>query len=311
MTTEQYEEPRHVEENRIVDSLQGDFDEEDFSRLVARWYQKRASAENWSRVTKRLYTTARARQSRRLRSLVFDDLLEFPDITDHALNYLRDFSITEREVEQLLDIWKQKSLHAEQLIGISRLLCDARFSYSGASKALADFAVYRIRKNDTRPGGPYARALLLLVLYKHGNRSQRSKVLQWGKRELLVDSHIRHTYLYIFSANRELDNDAMNTMRPLSDSDLDLTLRICHDARTGSLEERSRVLNLCFRKNRTETIVEARYLPLLDVILSCESWRNENEAWIRSLLEPNVKSRPINDRVIRRFLERKLESITE
>ena len=311
LTTEEYEEPRHVDENRIVGDLQDDFDDEDFSRLVARWYQRRESAENWSRVTKRLYTTARAQKSRRLRSLVFDDLLEFPDLSDHVLNYLRDFSITEREVVKLLNIWQQKNLHAEQLIGISRLLCDARFSFSGASKALADFAVYRIRKNDTRPGAPYARALLLLVLNKHGNRIQRSKVLQWGKREQLIDSQIRHSYLYVFSANRELDNDAMNTMRPLSDSDLDLTLRICHDARTGSLKERSRILNCCSRNNGTETIVEARYLPLLDVILSCESWRNENEAWIRNLLEPTAKGRPINDRVIKRFLKRKLEAITE
>ena len=307
----QYEAPRHVDENRIIDELQDHFDEETFSTLVARWYCRRGIVENWSRVAKRLYTTARRHRSPRLRSLVFDDLLEYPDLADHTLHYLTDLSITKRETEKLLNIWKQPNLHAEQLIGISRFLCDARFSFGGASRALADFAVFRIRRNDTIPGAPYARALLFLVLYKHGDRKQRTKVLDWGKRELLNDTQIRHHYLYMFTATGELNADAMNTMRPLSDSDLDLTLRICHDARTGLLKERSRVLNCCFKNNGTETIVEARYLPLLDVILSCDSLRNENEIWIRNLLNPTVHGRPIKDLVVGRFLEQKLELITK
>ena len=310
VSTAQYEKPRHVDENRMIDELQDRFDETEFSLLVARWHRRRRTAENWSRVAKRLYTTARRHQSRRLRSLSFDDLRECPDLADHVLHYLADFSITQPEMERLLDMWKQRDLHAEQLIGISRFLANARFAFSGASKALADFALFRIRKTDDRPGAPYARALLFLVLYKHGDRKQRSKVLSWGKRESMTDPQIRHHYLYMFTATGQLSDDAMNTMRPLSDSDLDFTLRICHDARKGSLKKRSRVLNCCVKNNGTETIVEARYLPLLDVILSCDSMRSENEVWIMNLLNPTVHGRQIKDTIVKRFLEQKLEAIT-
>ena len=49
---------------------------------------------------------------------------------------------------------------------------------------------------------------------------------------------------------------------------------------------------------------------MLDIILSCDSMRSENEVWIMNLLNPTVHGRQIKDTIVKRFLEQKLEAIT-
>ena len=310
ISIDQYEKHRHVQINRDIDTLSKRFSERDFSTLVTRWYRRRKTAVNWSRVAKRLYTLARNMGSPRMRRLAISDLQRGPDITDHVLRYLSSKKITRAELSKLLDLWKDPEVDSEKLIGLSRFLCDAEFSSGDSSGVLASFATARICRSDSRPGASYARALLVLILFKHGNRRQRDLVFKWGMATRITDSQIRHHFLYIFTATGDLDEDSLNKMRPIRDSDVELTFRICNDAKMGSLKEHAALLKACVSTRGGIKLIEARYLPFVENVLSNDQWRNENENWIRQQLYPRGNRPPISDQVVVRFLGRILQSIT-
>ena len=310
MPIDRYEKQRHVEINRDIDDLDKSFQERSFSALVTRWYRRRNTASNWSRIAKRLYTVARKNKSQRMRRLAIGDLQRSPDLTDHALQYLSNQKITRKELSRLLDVWKDPNVSSEQLIGITRFLCDSEFSYREASEVLANFATARIMRVDDRPSGSYARALLILLLYKHGSRRQRDRILKWGTSERIPDSQIRHYFLYVFRATGELDDSALNRHRPVNDSDVELTLRMCSDAKSGALKNHLQLLNACVSRRGSKKIIEAKYLPFLGTVLSNDKWRRENEVWIRQQLFPQGNQPRISDPVVVAFLERMLQSIT-
>ena len=311
VSTDQYEVRRHVEVNRKIDELDDSFREVEFETLVTDWYSRREGARHWSRVTKRIYTLARKKQSEFLRDRAVDDLLRNPELADHALRYLSDMVITKSELDNLLEAWKDRSTDSERLIGITRFLCDVRFSFAGGSKQLSDFALYRIRRNEDRPGGAYARALMLLVLYKHGKREQRDKVSCWAKSQRLTDPQIRHYLYYVFSGTDNVDAEILNRMRPLGDSDVELTVRVCRDGRSGSLREHRRLLDACVSHRRIGAVIEARFLPFLRIMLENEVWREENEKWIKRQLSAGGARRRVCDEVVREMLQRILNSIVD
>ena len=192
--TGQYEKHRHTKTNREIDELNETFDESKFSILVKYWYRRR-TVENWSRVTKRLYTVARAHNSKRMQRLAINDFRRNPDLAEHVLKYLGNQIINETELGKLLDLWKDDNIDSERLIGLTRFLSNASFSFKDASKVLSNFSLNRIRRDDVRLGGLYARALLLLMLYKHGNRNQWEKVFRWGNLQQLIDPQFRHYFI--------------------------------------------------------------------------------------------------------------------
>ena len=306
ISTHDYENQRHVETNRRIDLLDQSFDETEFSTLLADWYTERGSAPNWSRVTKRLYTLARTHKSALMRTHALDDLRTFPELTDHSLRYLSSLSFASEQLSEFVDLWNDPEIHSERLIGVSKFLCNLRSDCVSASKTLSDFAVYRIRREDDRPAASYARALLLLLLYKHANRDQREKVFYWGANRPLIDPQIRHHFLYVFTAAGNVNEDVMHEMRPLLDTDTELTLRICRDAQIGALSQRKQLLDICTPKGGT---IEARYLPLLHIMLSCDNFRQENAVWIEKRLSPIDVRQQIQDRAVTQFLKRILERI--
>ena len=303
-----YERERHVDINRRISNLNPSFDEDDFASIVSEWYQQKDTASNWSRVTRRLYTEASRQKSAAMQRHAFEDLLDYPELADHVLKYLMTFPVSKSNLTLLIGLWRNPVMHSERLINLSKLLCNARVDSDRASDELANFAVHRIRSHDDRPGSSYARALLLLLLFKHGKRSHRDKVFEWGTRESISDPQIRHHFLYVFTATEDVGDSVMHGMRPLLDSDAELTLRLCRDARSESLENRDRLLKICSINTAMGTI-EARYLPLLYIILTGDDARAENASWIdRELL----KSRSLEvDLAVVRFLNRVLQQITE
>ena len=238
------------------------------------------------------------------------DLQRSPDISEHGLRYLSNQKVTKNELSLLLDLWRDSNVSSEQLIGITRFLCDAGFAFGEASEILANFATARIVRVDNRPRGSYARALLILLLYKHGNRRQRDRILKWGTSARIKDSQIRHCFLYVFRAAGDLDDLSLNKHRPVNDSDAELTLRICSDAKSGTLKEHHKLLNVCGSRRGATKVIEARYLPFLGVVLSNDKWRRENENWIRQQLAPQGSRPRISDSVVVKFLRRILQSIT-
>ncbi len=308
LPTGQYEKQRHVEVNRCIDDLRQVFCESKFSTQVKRWY-KRKNVQNWSRITKRLYTLAREHNSQRMRRLAINDLQRSPDLVDYVLRYLSNQMITKVELSKLLNLWRDQSIDSERLIGITGFLCNACFAYGDASKDLSNFALSRIRRDDHRPGALYARALLLLILYKHGNRGQWEKVFQWGISQQLIDSQFQHYFLYVFMGTGNVDEQILNRMRSVSDSDLELTIRICQDAKFGSLKEPHKLLDSCISCRKNELVIDARYLPFLHIVLSNNNWREKNEEWIKKQLEPRGRRKPIRDPVVKEILDRTFQQI--
>lgn len=304
-----YQAGRHRDFNLKIDKIEKADDANAFSLLVDEWYAKdRKETTNWDQIAKRLYRTAQRKNYKEMRRHIFEDLEQTPSVTSNALLYLRTFEVSEDEMKALFSRWKDPQTNVDRKIEIVKFLCDARFSFD-ASKHLSDFAVWKIKRKDNHPGDSYPKALLLLLLYKHGKRENRDKITSWASVENLEDEHVRLHFMYVFYCANELSPDLHRKLRHLSSSDIELTMRLCNEAKNGDLQNRKRVLDFCLSKQDDSITIEARYLPLLRLIFGCKRYRAENECWLRRVLNPKAKTAQIKDQVIRKSLEDALKQI--
>jgi hypothetical protein len=229
------------------------------------------------------------------------DLQSVPQITDAIIEYLLHLENTDEYVHAVMKLWNREEGNTEKLIHIARYLCDGSFSPE-ASKQIADFAVGRAIQDDRRPGAGYARALLLLVVHKHGQRAHRQKILRWATADTLKDDQLRLHFLYVFVCRKELDETLQATLVSLISSDTDLLLRLCTRAQLGQVKKAQKILYRYVRVRGSYRTVEARVLPL---ILALARSRNEGmQPWLEALLQPrSQKARPLGDRVVRSMLE--------
>jgi hypothetical protein len=302
MPVERYQELRHREINLRIDKLDRSKDERAFKALVSEWYQSHnTQKENWDRVTKRLYGTAKKRNWLAMKRRVATDLQNVPQITDSIIGYVLQLQTADQYLDTVMKLWNRDIENTEQLIHFARYLCDGSFS-PGASKRIADFAVGRIIDDNPRPGAGYARGLLLLVIHKHGQRAHREKILRWASVDSLKDEQLRLHFLYVFMCRAELDKALQTTLVSLISSDTDLLIRLCMRADSGQMKRTKKILSRYVRVRGDHRTVEARVLPLI-----CALARSRNEGvqvWLEAMLEPRSKrALPLRDMVLRSMLE--------
>jgi hypothetical protein len=301
MTVEEYEQRRHREVNLDIDRVFKSKDEKEFETLVTTWYDLREKTENWDRVTKRLYRTARLRRWDVMNRFVVEDLQKAPQLTSTVVEYLLQLENADEYLDDVLRLWTREEGNAERLIQVARFVCDASFS-SDASKRIADFAVGRVIGEDDRQGAGYARALLLLAVHKHGNREHREKIVAWASVDNLKDEQLRLHFLYVFVCRKELDEKLRSALVPLISSDIDLLLRLCAQALDGKVKRARKILNRYVRVRPNCRTIEARALPLLFAL--AKSRNADVQAWFEWILRPGTESwRPVRDLVVRSMLE--------
>jgi hypothetical protein len=292
---EEFEADRHRDFNLRITDAKALGDSVGFAVLAEEWYARdRTTTVNWDRVARHLYATARQKRFDHLRPHVIGDLVRTPEITEHALTYLRRFEVIQQELDGLLQFCRESLLGPEPEIHLARFMCEARFSFD-ASETVADFAVARIAAPDSRHGAGYAKALWLLVLHKHGKHRHRKQV--GATLDKLEDEQFRLHFLYVFFACGELSDDLVDKLRHLSNPDIELTMRLCAGAKEGRLQHHGEIL----KRLKEARSIQARYLPLLRLMLQSEKHRDHNEQWLSKLLDPKGKA-PLADQVVRRFL---------
>ena len=304
MTVEEYEERRHRDVNRRINSLNRDKNERSFNLLVAEWYRpSNRKKTNWDQVTKRLYRIAARRGWQAMKRRVVADLEKVPQLTPVVTEYMLQLDNADQYLDGVMKSWNRNEGNPERLIHFARFFCDGAFSPE-LSKRIADFAVGRVVADDDRPGAGYARGLLLLALHKHGNREHRKKILKWASVDTLKDEQLRLHFLYVFTCrDDDLDETLYSSLISLVSSDIDLLLRLCREARNGKVKRAKKFLYRYIRVYGDHRTVEARVLPL---VLALARSRNDGvQEWLATMLKPvSKKVRPVQDAVLRSALEK-------
>lgn len=220
------------------------------------------------------------------------------------LRYLLRFEVAQEELDALMEFCRGNLHGPEPEIHVARFMCEARFAFD-ASETVAAFAVSRIVVEDTRHGAGYAKALWLLALHKHGKRRHRKQITNWASVAQLEDEQFRLHFLYVLFACGELSDDLLDKLRHLSNPDIELTMRLCAAAREGRMLHHGEVL----KRLRAAGTIEARYLPLLRLMLQSERHREYNERWLAKVLDSTAKP-PLRDQAVRRFLEEAHQRLT-
>jgi hypothetical protein len=102
-------------------------------------------------------------------------------------------------------------------------------------------------------------------------------------------------FIYVFLACGELSSTLLDTLRHLSTSDIELTIRLCMAAQDGALRHHGEILKR-LRERRT---VQARNLPLLRLVLKASRHHDVNVQWLERSLRPDA----VIDTAVLRFLE--------
>jgi hypothetical protein len=284
LSVEAYESSRHRDMNSGIDEADTDRNPDLFEELVNRWYSiSRTDTPNWDQITRRLYTLGRRLKSRILGKHVLVDLESMPSLTGHICRYLSIFSINPTLLHGLIEAERWSAFSVYQKIEVSKFLADAYFR-NASSTILANFCVGRIMQSVEGVGQDYIKGLLLLVLYKHGNRSHRAKILKWANPAVLDGEMLRLFFAYVFICTGEIPGELLNRIRRLPAQDLELTLQLCRDARSGRLSKVDKLRKLMLTRIGETFTISATYLPLLRVIIECGEYRVSNERWLVGIL---------------------------
>ena len=301
LPVETFEAERHPEFNERIDRVKKYGARPMFTRLVEEWYEQNAvHVPNWDRVTKRLYTAAHRWKFEDLRVRVLADLEHHPVVAPQALKYLRNFSTTQDELGALFRLCR-RGAYPELGIHIAKFISETRFAFD-ASETIADFATYKIKANDERHGVGHEKGHWLLALHKHGKRRHREQITKWGSVETLAEEQLRLHFLYVFFCCHELESGLMNRLRHFSNPDIDLMLQLCIAAKDGTLTNSKKILGRCLGYFNGARVIEARYLPLLRLMLGCDSNRRDSATWLADILQPKRAQLHIRDPVVVQFL---------
>jgi hypothetical protein len=171
-----------------------------------------------------------------------------------------------------------------------------------------------VMREADRRGDGYARALLLLLVHKHGGRAEREAILAWASPLRLADPWLRTMFTYVFTATQDLPPKLGAVLRLGGGDDQALLLRLCDDARSRRLHRLRAVLAACVDRDADRHwVIRADQLPFLRIVAgaaaepdAAETWRSQTRAWLERALE---RERAPRDRVVRDHLAQHLSRI--
>ena len=302
MTVREFQAARQRETNMKLDQAKTNRDVAGLQNIITEWYsQDRDAVEGWDKVTRKIYSLAGQLRADILIDRVMEDIKTKPAVAVPALRYLSRFDLGNEQVRDLAHIAQDKNLDLVLSIAIARCCADARFSME-CSQPITDMALPQIRSTDDRPGSGYLRALWLLVVFKHGDDQQRNDALcDWQSSK---DSQWRlHAILVALAEGRLTISEAARACL-LSDSDLQLTMRLCGAAQSGLLEDAQthEILKSVIRPINGCYSIAARHLPLLKIIIDSFHHPKILLQWMQSVKERKA-GRAVRDVVVMRHVE--------
>lgn len=302
MPVRKFQAARQRETNMKLDHVKANQDIDGLQDIVNKWYgQERHTIKGWDKVTRKIYSFAGQLGAEILIERVMNDIQATPAVAEPALRYLSRFDLGNEEVHGLAHIAQDKNLDLAVSIAIAHCCADARFSME-CSQPIADMALPQIRSTDDRPGSGYLRALWLLVVFKHGDEQQRNDALcDWHSSN---DPQWRlHAILVALADDKLSISDAASACL-LSDSDLQLTLRLCGAVQNHLLEETQTqgILRSVVRQINGCYSIRARDLPLVKIIMDSSRDPNTVLQWVKTVKERKA-GRAIRDVAVMRHVD--------
>ncbi len=268
---EEFQASRHPETNRQIERAVKTGNGALLSAIVAEWFARDPKTTNdWDRVAARLYTSCRQLKSPALHARAVPDICEHPILARQIIRYLSQYELDDNRLRLLLEECGGPLTSIETRIQIAKCFGDARLAVPSAqpTRRLVESAIGEILSADDRLGSGYEKALFLLVVNKHGTRSDRERARTALTFETLQDDQLGLHFLYVFHGRDELAADLSRALRHLDTTDIALVMRLSEDAADGSLQDQT---------------VLARHLPLLSALLRAEKKRaTSTRCWRRS-----------------------------
>ena len=302
MPVRKFQAARQRETNIKLDRVKTSQNIGELQGIVDEWYSRdRQAVEGWDKVTRKIYSLARQLGADVLIERVMNDIKMTPAVAEPALRYLSSFDLSNEQVHGLASIAQDKNLGLAVSIAIAHCCADARFS-TECSQPIAGMAVQQVHSMDDRPGSGYLRALWLLVVFKHGDDQNRNDALcNWQSSN---DSQWRLHAILVALAEGRLNISEAASSCLLSDSDLQLMLRLCGAVQNGLLEDTQthEILKSVIRPINGCYSIAARHLPLLKIIMDSFHHPKMLLQWMQNVKERKA-GRAVRDIVVMRHLE--------
>lgn len=321
-TTSEFLAARHEEMFRAIQSAEESSAPGDLVDLAGRWYSRRdqmkrdGQADAWTRVARRLYAAAERMGADSLQEHAVADAAD-PELGARATRYLEGCVLSAPSVASLQTLFVEggETLTPGTRIALARALATAPLSEELVASSLADWAADHAMAGAGSRGDGYARGMLLLLVYKHGGRDARLRILDKATSARLSDRYFRLFFYYVFWATEELPEALESLLRQSRDDDFSLMVRLCGDARARRIRRLRAVLQQCrSRRSRQHPWqVGPEGLPFLRVASEAaatkareadrkqvNAWRNTVLDWIEDTLRDGFAPR---DAAVRRLLD--------
>jgi hypothetical protein len=179
-----------------------------------------------------------------------------------------------------VDLAQIEHLDMQTAIVVASAILDGRIEPKW-SEAVVDAAYAMLHRQDDRHGVGYLKAQWLLVLHKHGVRNDREAIRTTFNVNFVDDHMWRLHYLYVAVATGALKIAEAGTASMLSNSDLQLAIRLCGAVATARLKHRDLLLGRVVRTVNGKMGIPGQYLPFVRLLLQTEPYRTKNVAWLK------------------------------
>ncbi len=303
--TEQFQQERYEDVHQNIDDAIGSRSGNQLEEISGDWLRGYNEEEvGHVSVMRHLYTAHRLVGSDVLVSRALQDV-EGNSCRNHALRYLRNCMLDATPIAELQRKY-ETSKYAGTRIEIARTIAEAPFSRSVDYRELAKWAIWQCKQTGTQPGDGYARGMLLLTVFKHGEQVHRDEIREWAAPSKLADHYLRLFFAYVFIAAGEFDPPLQAVLRHGGREDFALMMRLLDDASAARLRHLPRLLSMCrrYQRHHGRYAVSAEILPMLHILTASTACSSNVAKVLSGWLENTLKAgqRPI-DHAICRHLE--------
>jgi hypothetical protein len=307
MSVEDFQALRHRDMNIRLDAAKKDNKTDELEFAIAEWWShERAETVAWDKIARKIYSLARQMKSEMLRSYAVEDA-KVPGVGGTAVRYLSSFDLQQQELIDLLALSNLASLDMSTAFDAASAILDARTDVKWSS-LIVQTAYEMLHAKDTREGAGYLKGQWLLILHKYGLAKDREKIKSLGVN-FVDDPMWRLLYLYVGLATSAIKLADAGSASALANSDIQLTLRLCGAALTGTLQNRDTVLKRLVTKVNGKTGILGRHLPLVRIIVESKHQRTSTAQWLKRLLG-GTGLKAIGDPVVLQFLRHQHERLT-
>lgn len=306
LPTVEFRQERHEDVHKAIDEAKNSESAGPLDEITREWLKRCAEEKKSVKeperdrtlghdgVMRHLYTAHRQLGTSTLIERALQDAKK-PHYRSNALRYLRRCTLDAAQSANLQNQYDE-SAYAGSRIELARTLAEAPLSRSVDHREFARWSSQRVRRQTKeQPGDGYARAILLLAVFKYGDESERTEIGSWATPSRLADPYLRMIFTYVFAAAGEFAHPLHAVLRHGGSEDFALLMRLCEDAESGNLRHLTRLLPACrsYQHRCHRYVVSAEVLPMLHILARAAAHSDDIATamtdWLDSTLQPDLR----------------------